>query len=94
MYVDDFRGVEHVFGWHMWTQALIDGQWIDLDATLPVPYHAAHVLVSTTAMADEGGNRDLASLMRMVGNVDVEVLDLQHEQRRRTTRQGARRPMR
>ena len=26
------------FGWHMWSQALINGHWHDLDATLHVPY--------------------------------------------------------
>ena len=26
------------FGWHMWSQALINGHWHDHDATLHVPY--------------------------------------------------------
>ena len=56
----------------------IDGRWVDLDATLPVPYHAGHVLVSTAAMADGSGSRDLAGLMVMVGNVDVDVIELDH----------------
>lgn len=30
------EGVEAQFGWHMWTQALINGAWHDLDATLQV----------------------------------------------------------
>ena len=33
-------------GWHMWSQALIDGHWHDLDATLQLPYTVGHVLVS------------------------------------------------
>jgi len=33
------------YGWHMWTQALIAGVWIDLDATLHLPFTIGHVLV-------------------------------------------------
>ena len=34
------------FGWHMWSQALINGHWHDLDATLHVPYTVGHVLLT------------------------------------------------
>jgi hypothetical protein len=30
---------------HMWSQALIDGHWHDLDATLQLPYSVSYVLV-------------------------------------------------
>ena len=38
-------------GWHMWSQALIDGHWHDLDATLQLPYTVGHVLVSPNNLA-------------------------------------------
>ena len=36
-HADRFGGKSNVFAWHAWTQAWIDGQWIDLDATVARP---------------------------------------------------------
>jgi transglutaminase-like putative cysteine protease len=74
VYVDRFGDREHVFGWHMWTQALIDGRWVDFDATLPGRHHAAHVLTSVSSLADHAGNADLASMMQMIGRLRIEVV--------------------
>ena len=62
------------FGWHMWTQALIDGAWVDLDATLPVPFTVGHVLVATSSLEDGDGQRELMKLLGLLGNLDVEVV--------------------
>ncbi|MDP7070278.1 MAG: transglutaminase-like domain-containing protein [Phycisphaerales bacterium] len=62
------------FGWHMWTQAFIDGQWIDLDATLPTPFSAGHVLVATSTLKDGDGQRQLMSMLGLLGNLDIEVV--------------------
>lgn len=66
-----------VFGWHMWTQALIDGRWIDLDATLPgdVRYHAGHVLTSTSSFSDTSGTAELGTLFMLIGNLEIDVLE-------------------
>ena len=63
-----------VFGWHMWTQAMIDGHWVDLDATLPVSYTVGHLLADTSAMTDSGGMSDQMNLLAMIGNLQVEVV--------------------
>jgi hypothetical protein len=76
LYVDEFVGESGIFGWHMWTQVLIDGQWIDLDATLPVPYHAGHVLTGVSSLSDGSGIGDMAGLIVLIGNVDIEVIDV------------------
>ena len=65
-----------IFGWHMWTQALVDGHWIDFDATLPMRFDAMHVLTSTSSMADGTMARELGSTMMLIGNLDIEVLDI------------------
>ena len=36
--IDSAASGDGQFGWHMWSQALINGHWHDLDATLHVPY--------------------------------------------------------
>ncbi len=63
----------------MWTQALIDGRWVDLDATLPQRYHAAHILTGTTALSESGLAAELASTLMLIGNLEIEVLDVGYE---------------
>ena len=62
------------FGWHMWTQALIDGAWVDLDATLPVPFTVGHILVATSPLKDGDGQRQLMVLLGLLGNLDIEIV--------------------
>ena len=79
IYADRFLGEQGIFGWHMWTQALIDGRWVDLDATLPVPYHAGHVLTGTTALAESALAVELTGTLMLIGNLEIEVLDVGYE---------------
>ncbi|MCH2137538.1 MAG: transglutaminase-like domain-containing protein [Phycisphaerales bacterium] len=65
----------NAFGWHMWTQAMLDGRWVDLDATLPMAYSPGHVLVSTSALADGDGQGELVGLLGLLGNVDIDVVE-------------------
>jgi len=76
VYADAFEGHEGIFGWHMWTQALIDGKWVDFDATLPVRYNATHVLTSTSSLTDGMSSTDMASIIPMLGNLDIEVVEV------------------
>jgi len=81
VYADAFSGHESIFGWHMWTQALIDNRWVDFDATLPPPtrYNAAHVLTATSSLADGLSGTDMASIIPMLGNLDIEVVEVGYE---------------
>lgn len=78
IYADEFLGHEGIFAWHMWTQGLIDGAWVDLDATLPRRYHAAHVLTAVSSLAD-GLGPDLFGSVMLLGNLEIEVLEVAHE---------------
>lgn len=66
----------NAFGWHMWTQALIDGRWVDLDATLPAAFTPGHVLVATSAMQDGDGQRELIALLGLLGNLNIEIVQI------------------
>jgi len=79
IYADSFVGQRHIFGWHMWTQALIDGRWIDLDATLPQPFSAAHILTGTSSLDDGALDDDLTSVVSLMGNLEIEVVDVGYE---------------
>ena len=76
VYVPSFRGTEHVFGFHMWTQVYIDGQWVDLDAaqneTDCNPTHIALVLDSLHA----SGLGDLAfAIFPVMARLKIEIVD-------------------
>jgi len=71
------------FGWHMWSQAMVNGRWIDLDATLHVPYSVGHVLVGTSSMSDKEAHNNHMQMAALIGNLEIDLLDVSHEWRRR-----------
>ena len=87
VYADAFAGARQIFGYHMWTQALLpdaDGtpRWIDIDATLPdaTPFDATHIAIAVSSLADDrptGALLDVASLM---GRIDIDIDSLGYEQ--------------
>ena len=79
VYADSFLGHEAIFGWHMWTQALIDGRWVDLDATLPGRYHAGHVLTAVSSLSEGGIDATLASTLMLLGNLQIDVVDVGYD---------------
>jgi len=74
-------GVSGQFGWHMWSQAMINGRWIDLDATLHVPYSVGHVLVGTSSMSDKEAHNNHMQMAALIGNLEMRVLTVSHEWR-------------
>ena len=79
VYVDQFMTEHERFGYHMWTQALleIDGEprWIDLDATMPgdLAFDAAHIGISTSNLADNEVANSMVTLAAVLGNFQIEV---------------------
>ena len=75
VYVPGIGGPNGVFGWHMWSQALIDGKWIDLDATLATPYSVGHIATITSSLSDEDFGAEMACMLPTIGNLEVEIID-------------------
>jgi len=76
VYVDAFAGERHVFGYHMWSQALVDGRWLDLDAALETPFDATHVAFTTTALDDSRADLlDLARFAPLIGRAEIRVIE-------------------
>jgi hypothetical protein len=74
VYAREFAGVRGCYAWHMWTQALVDGQWRDLDATISGgPFHAGHILVATGAQEGPSIDPVFAGMVMSVGNLEVAV---------------------
>ena len=78
VWAEYFAGEKNVFAWHLWTQAFIDGRWIDLDATLPAgeeSFHVGHVLLAVTPLTDAASDPAWSSLLTSMGNLSIEVSD-------------------
>ena len=76
VWAEYFAGEKNVFAWHLWTQAFIDGRWIDLDATLPPgeeSFHVGHVLLAVTPLTDAASDPAWSSLLTSMGNLSIEV---------------------
>jgi hypothetical protein len=82
VYVDQLGDARGVFGYHMWTQALVNdasGQpaWIDVDAALPGDEHAAvdatHIALAVSAMDAGDGTASLAAMLGPLGRLTIEV---------------------
>jgi hypothetical protein len=71
-------GPKGAFGYHMWTQALLPGagglEWTDLDATLPgEAFDATHIALGVSTLDDDRGQRDMAGMTPMIGNLEIDV---------------------
>lgn len=79
VYVPKYGAPNGVFGWHMWSQALVDGKWIDLDATLQTPYSVGHIATMTTSLSDEDFAAEMSGIIATIGNLEVEVVEEEPE---------------
>jgi transglutaminase-like putative cysteine protease len=76
-YVADAGTVRNAYGWHMWTQAIVGNEWVDLDATLPAdgPDFVASRLMTGWSAADGGSiDADLARIVNMIGDLEIDVV--------------------
>lgn len=79
VYVEELIGERHLFGYHMWSQALIDDRWIDLDATLEDPFDAAHIAFGSSALNDGSATLlELTHLATLIGRARIRVLEVEH----------------
>jgi hypothetical protein len=79
VYVPNLGGPNGVFGWHMWSQALLDEAWVDLDATLKTPFSVGHIATVTTSLADEDFAAEMGGIITTIGNLEVEIYNSENE---------------
>ena len=79
IYAAGFAGSRNIFGYHMWSQALldVDGKptWVDLDATLgpSTSFDATHIALATSALADGQTQDALLSIATIIGRFQIKV---------------------
>ncbi len=81
LFVESFLDRRDVFGFHMWTRAWIDGQWVDLDPSLPdAAFDATHIALGVSDMADDGGVNPLVQLLPVMTGLQVRVVTADGEE--------------
>ena len=84
VYVPDLSGTGPGWGWHLWTQALVELPrggglaWVDFDATVwgeGRGYHAAHILVATSDLAGGATDPAFSRAVALIGAIRVTVKD-------------------
>lgn len=80
IYVEEFVGRKGVFGFHMWTQALLPDErgahrWVDLDATLEgeAPSDAAHIALAHAALDASDEVNSMVTLAPLLGRLEIVV---------------------
>ncbi|MDP1660748.1 MAG: transglutaminase-like domain-containing protein [Phycisphaerales bacterium] len=81
VYVEQFGNQKGIFGYHMWTQALVEQQggtwaWVNVDATLPqgVAYDAAHILLSVSGLGEGEMQNFLVTTAPLIGRLKIGVV--------------------
>ena len=84
VYVPDLDGKGPGWGWHLWTQALVEPPfvagggglgWVDLDATISEPdrdFHPGHILVATSDLSGGAADPAFARAIGLIGGVSIE----------------------
>lgn len=78
IYADSFAGSDHIFGYHMWAQALLDvdgsKRWVDLDATLHGPtYDATHIALALVDLSDGQTEAQLSRMAPLLGRLRIKI---------------------
>jgi hypothetical protein len=83
VYVDEFAGEKGVFGYHMWTQALLesgqDHAWVDLDPTLgrETPFDATHIAFATSRLDEGEAMGSLSAIAPLLGTLEIKVEEIE-----------------
>jgi hypothetical protein len=66
-----------IFGYHMWTQVFIDGQWVDIDAAMrQTDCDPTHIALAIMPLRDEGMIDSVMSLLPLLGRLEMEVVEI------------------
>lgn len=76
VYVQQVGAARNSYGWHMWTQGIIDGRWMDFDAVMPAGprrFDASRLMTGSSAADGPGLDSDLVRIVDLMGAIVIEV---------------------
>lgn len=78
-YVPNFAGRRHVFGFHMWTQFYIAGQWIDFDAALQESdCNPGRIVLATSSLNDLGVGEIAFAIVDIITGLSIDIEKIEH----------------
>ncbi len=78
-YVPAFVGKKNVFGFHMWTQFHIGGQWVDFDAALQeTDCSPARIALKTSSLKDASIGDIAFAIMGIIRGLEIEIKSIEH----------------
>ncbi len=78
VYVPEMGGARHVFGFHMWTQFYIEGQWIDFDAAMnESDVSPAHIALGTSSLEDVGLGDLVFAVIDVITGLEIQIEEVQ-----------------
>jgi hypothetical protein len=70
-------GDKHAFGYHMWTQVFIGGQWVDIDGALrQTDCDPTHIAITLMPLNEEGMIDSLLSLVPLLGRLELKIVSV------------------
>ncbi|MCI0363752.1 MAG: transglutaminase domain-containing protein [Phycisphaerales bacterium] len=66
-----------VFEWTMWTQALVDGRWVDLDPTGLDQFNGGHILTGLGSLSAMSTDPDPVGFAKLLSQVEIKVVSQQ-----------------
>lgn len=81
VYMDRIEDQQNVFGYHLWTQVLVEEggarRWVDADATLPAGgplSDATHIAIMASNLGDDEMQNFMVTTAPMIGRMKIEVV--------------------
>ncbi len=76
-YVPIFGNQDDIFGYHLWTQFFINGEWVDFDAALRETDCSPTRITFAVSSLRNAGMADLSlPLINKIGGIDIDILDI------------------
>jgi transglutaminase-like putative cysteine protease len=73
-HAERFGGRTNVFAWHAWTQAWLDGRWVDLDATVARPGDGRRIAIAFSDLSKGLFDPVWSETLPLMGAMSIEVV--------------------
>ena len=78
VYVPEFRGTKHVFGFHMWTRFHINGRWVDFDAAQnETDCNPTHIALALDSLHDAGLGELAFAILPLMSRLNIEIVEIE-----------------
>lgn len=76
VHVSSMAGHNNVFGFHMWTQVWIAGQWVDIDAALrQTDCDPSHIAMSLMSLNEDGMVDVAVGILPFIGKTKIDIVE-------------------